>query len=69
MNRTNKGIGGTKPTDALLYGGVKHKEKLFPAFLVLGVARCCFVLKNPLADNPLWVKIWVRAFFAEFAEI
>jgi len=42
---------------------------MFPSFSGFGVAGYYFVLKNPLADNPLWVRIWVRVVLAGFAEI
>ena len=27
------------------------------------------MIQNPLADNPLWVRIWVRVVLKRFAEI
>ena len=38
-------------------------------FLCSSADRCCFMLENPLADNPLWVRIWVRVVSKGFAEI
>ena len=30
------------------------------AFSDYGVAGCCLVIRNPLRDSLLWVRIWVK---------